>query len=86
MLFLAMPDFIILYFYQSFLLEGWETFYSFNLKFVVCTGNKIGHTSLFKKSDTKQNQTIKKKPATKQATVEKIKSVYTEHAYKIYPT
>lgn len=35
MIFLAMPNFIILYFYQSFPLEGWgETFYSFNLKFV----------------------------------------------------
>lgn len=32
MLFLAMPDFIILYFYQSFPLEGWgEKFYFFFL-------------------------------------------------------
>lgn len=36
MLFLAMPDFIILYFYQSFPLEGWGEvlFLFFNLKFV----------------------------------------------------
>lgn len=36
MLFLAMPDFIILYFYQSFPLEGWGKRFisSFNLKFV----------------------------------------------------
>ena len=36
MLFLSMPDFIILYFYQSFPLQGWgESFISsFNLKFV----------------------------------------------------
>lgn len=35
MIFLAMPNFIILYFYQTFPLEGWgKRFISFNLKFV----------------------------------------------------
>lgn len=34
---------------------------SFNLKFVECTGNKIGHISLFKKSETKQNKNHKEK-------------------------
>lgn len=35
MLFWAMPDFIILYFYQLFPFKGWGSFfYSFNLKFV----------------------------------------------------
>lgn len=62
---------------------------SFNLKFVECTGNKIGHISLFQKSETKQNKNHKEKTSNPISNREKSyekKSTCTEYTYNIYPT